>query len=311
MNIRWIRYFVALVEAGSFSAAARKIHVAQPALSRQIRDMEAELDTVLLHRSSSGVRLTEAGERFYPAAVDILQRIETACAGFGGKNMPLTGRVTVGLPTSASEVLAAELAIEAKRRYPGIRLHIIESLSGFLAEWAESGRVDVALLYDAVASPRLKVDPVLCEQLWLVGAPDRISALNRSAITLRDALALPLVLPGYPHSHRRLLARLAEEQGIDLHVVIEADSLHAMARITGSGIGFSLLSPSAVAVHLRLGTLAILPVSSPRLTRVVAVVRPRLYPESKATEVIADLCCELAKELVGTGRWAGELVPPQ
>lgn len=305
MNLRWIRYFVALAEAQSFSEAARRIHVAQPALSRQLRDLEADLNVVLFHRSSGGIRLTEEGARFYPVAVDLLRRVDQLRSGFTRNGAAVTGRVIVGLPTSASEVLAAPLALEARRLYPGIQLHIIESLSGFLSEWVTSGRVDVALLYDPQPSQKLVITPVLREQLHLFGAPDCIAALGGAGLGLSDVLRLPLVLPGFPHSLRRMLAELGDEIGTRPDVVIEADSLQAIAKIAASGEAFAILTPSAVQEYLKRGQLGMAPLVAPPLGRNVAVVKSFSHMESAASASISGLCADLARCLVTDKTWAG------
>ncbi len=165
MDIRPLRYFVTIAELGSFSAASRHLNVAQPALSRHIKALEADLATPLLVRSPQGVTMTEPGERLFHHALSILRQIDLVPGMVTKPDHPVTGRVSIGLPTSASAILSAPLLARAAERFPGVRLHLVESLSGFLLEWVQSRRVDLAILFDAEPSPTLWLKTMLVENL--------------------------------------------------------------------------------------------------------------------------------------------------
>ena len=150
MDIRQLRYFLGIAEAGSISAAAARLRVAQPALSQQMAKLEAELGARLMERGPRGVMLTGAGEALREHAHVVLRDLERAReavqAEAGG---PVQGNVTIGLPTTVAMVLTLSLLLAMRERHPGVALHLVESQSGHLVEWLRQGRLDVAVLFDA------------------------------------------------------------------------------------------------------------------------------------------------------------------
>ena len=169
MDVRLLRYFIAIAELGSFSAAARYLNVAQPALSRHIKALETRFDTRLLVRSPRGIAMTAAGERLFRYGLTILRQIEMVPAVVKDMDQPITGLVKLGLPCSVSPILSVPLLARAKRDLPQVRVHIIEALSGYLGEWVQTRRLDLAVLFDAEPSPNYRLDPLLVEELCLVG----------------------------------------------------------------------------------------------------------------------------------------------
>jgi len=304
MDARWLRYFVAVAEAGSFSQAARRLGIAQPALSRHVRDMEQELGAPLLIRTARGVVMTDDGERLHSIALGILRQLDLLPETIGAKGRVVTGRVVIGVPTSASAVLSKPLLLAAMQELPQVQIHLIESLSGFLDEWVQNGRLDLAILYDAVPSSNLHVERILTEELWLVGAP---SALPRTkgGIRFRDLARFPLVLPGLAHSHRQLVSSMALKQNVTLKVVAEVDSLHVSKNVVSEGSVFSLLGQSALEPELSLGRVAAVPVRDPAIVRTISLARPILRRNNRATEEIARLCIDVADDLRRRGIWSG------
>jgi LysR family transcriptional regulator, nitrogen assimilation regulatory protein len=122
MELRQLRYFVAIVDHGSLSRAALVLHVAQPALTQQLRQLEEELGAQLLHRSAQGVVSTDAGKVFYDHAQAILKQVADARSAVTQSARP-SGSVTMGLPHSISGALALPLLTAAREQYPDITLH--------------------------------------------------------------------------------------------------------------------------------------------------------------------------------------------
>lgn len=147
MELRQLRYFVAIVDHGSLSRAALVLHVAQPALTQQLRQLEEELGAQLLHRSAQGVVSTDAGKVFYDHAQAILKQVADARSAVTQSARP-SGSVTMGLPHSISGALALPLLTAAREQYPDITLQLTEELTGNLAEQLKSGRVNLAVLFD-------------------------------------------------------------------------------------------------------------------------------------------------------------------
>jgi LysR family nitrogen assimilation transcriptional regulator len=168
VNLKQLEYFVAVAELGSFSKAAVILNIAQPALSRQVRLLEADLHVTLLMRNGRGVVLTEAGKRLFDHSVVILQLVSRVREDIEASRDEPAGRIVVGLPPSMGRLLTLPLVEGFRRSLPKAKLAIVEGLSAHLAEWISTGRVDIGLLHNPEPQPALEITPVLEEPLGLV-----------------------------------------------------------------------------------------------------------------------------------------------
>src|SRR6202000_1574563 len=148
MQYRHLYYFVKIVEAGSFSRAARTIHVAQPALSQQIGELEASLGVALLQRSARGIKPTAAGQKFYDEASSILRKYENLPGLVRASAGDIEGRVGLGMPASLSTTLVGPFIEACRASYPKVTLKFIDGDSEFLREEVEKGRLDLALAFE-------------------------------------------------------------------------------------------------------------------------------------------------------------------
>ena len=146
MELRQLRYFVRIVELGSMSRAAADLDMVQSALSQQITRLEGELCTRLLHRTPRGVAPTEAGVAFFREAQLTLRHAEQAMRA--AQQARLSGSVSVGLAPTTSAVLGLPLMQAMRERYPDVRLHMVESMSGHLTAMLNARQLDLAVLFD-------------------------------------------------------------------------------------------------------------------------------------------------------------------
>ncbi|MCX7961597.1 MAG: LysR substrate-binding domain-containing protein [Burkholderiales bacterium] len=270
MNLRQLEYFVRVAEAGSFSRAAMILEVAQPALSRQVRLLEAGLRTTLLSRTGRGVALTEAGRRLFEHGVAILERLAEARRDLEtGRGEP-AGHIVVALPPTLAATLAVPLVEAFARELPRARLAIVEGFSRHLAEWVATGRADLAAIYEPEPHAALETVPVRREPLCLVSpAPAARGAHRRpTARAVRfDALGrFPLVLPERAHTFRRLLEAQAARRGLKLSVAWEMSGVHAILELVRAGYGHAVLTESAVLAS-----------GDPARYRVRPLVAPRIF----------------------------------
>ncbi|RZJ25518.1 MAG: LysR family transcriptional regulator, partial [Haliea sp.] len=168
MDLKQLEYFVRVAELGSFTRAAVALDVAQPALSRQVRLLEVELRQNLLTRNGRGAAPTEAGKLLLEHGRGILHQVERAREELGRVRGALAGRVAIGLPPSVAKVMAVPLIRELRLRLPDASLSISEGLSVGMHESLANGRLDIALLYNAIPAPDIELTPLLEEQLFLV-----------------------------------------------------------------------------------------------------------------------------------------------
>ncbi|MBB6013824.1 LysR family nitrogen assimilation transcriptional regulator [Aquamicrobium lusatiense] len=310
MDIRQLRYFIAIVEQGSFSRAAQILHIAQPALSLHVRNIEADLGTQLLFRSPQGVVPTEAGEILLRNARIILDQLVVAEEEIRGHRNDPSGVVRLGLPGTVSEILSVPLITEARRRYPKIQLRIAEAMSGFVLEWMRDARIDLAVIYRKVSDAGLATVELLEEELVFFaprrGLGEEI-ALPPSGKPLRlaDVAGLPMILPGEDHGLRSLLDQHARAARVEMNVSIEVDSYSNIKELVAAGFGCSVLPLNAVSREVQAGSLRSWSITDPPIRRSVHLASSVERPMTNAVAAIRDLVRELLHELSENGRWAG------
>lgn len=308
MDLRQLRYFVAIVEQGSFSKAAATLNVAQPALSLHVRNMEADLGTALLFRSPQGVVATEAGEILLRNARIIIDQFAIAQEEIRGHEAEPAGEVRLGLPGTISQILSVPLIIATRERYPRIRLRIAEAMSGFITEWIRESRVDLAVLYIPVEDRVLTSYPVLTEELCLLGPTQPIEDVKAppfGAVTLKQIATLPLILPSITHGLRELLEREAQARDLALNTIIDVDSYANIKELVEKGIGYSILPFNSISREVKEGRIRYWRISKPEIKRDVHLVHPADRPMTNAVAAIETLCRETLLDLAETGQWSG------
>src|SRR3990167_6114127 len=163
MDLKQIEYFVRVAELGSFTRASVVLDIAQPALSRQVRLLEVELRQNLLVRNGRGATPTEAGKLLLEHGRGILHQVERAREELGRVRGALAGRVAIGLPPSIAKVLTVPLTRAFRQQLPQASISISEGLSAHMQEWLQTGRLDIAVLYNAMPAPDIEIAPLLDE----------------------------------------------------------------------------------------------------------------------------------------------------
>jgi len=304
MELRQLRYLIGIIDYGSFSKASAQLHVAQPALSQQIAHLEIELRCPLLIRTAQGVTPTEAGLQLYRHARTILRQVEQARAdALGGAiGKQLVGTVSLGLPTSASTILALPLLEQMRGVLPGVRLKIVEGLSGHLLELLLNNRIDCAIQFRDTLAKGISVEPIVEEDLFAVSSD---AATENQPIHLRELSGVPLAAPGLPHSMREFIERTFKSQGLTLNIIAEVDSLSTLRGIAASGFATVILPQSALVEPSAEGRLSSRLIVEPVMTRPLALCRPQGTTADRATEAVVDLLKQVAGDLIKSRRWSG------
>jgi len=250
MDLKQLDTFVRVAELGSFTRAASVLRVAQPALSRQVRALEIELRQPLFDRNGRGVTLTPAGARLLAHGRGILQQVERARQDLEEHRGVAAGLVSIGLPPSISRTLTAPLVEAFRERFPRATLSMVEGLSTYALEWLAQGRVDCAVVYNAVPAAAIELRPVLQERLHLVSArgssgKDANKLVSKPA-TLAEVAACDLVIPSRPHAIRMQLETAMAEAGLKPRVALEVDSVPAMLDLVQRHALHAVLSLNAV-----------------------------------------------------------------
>lgn len=304
LDLKQLSYFVHVAEMGSFSKAAAALSVAQPALSRQVRNLEEQLGTALFFRNGRGVSLTDSGDIFFRRIKVILDDLDRARQEIRELSGMPSGTVVLGTPPTVSQVLITPLIKRLHDRYPQISLQVHEAFSGFVNEWLASGRLDVAVLYNAPRTRHLQTERLLRETLFLVTSPDRPEA-GDSGIEFSSLTDTPLILPSRPHGLRLLIDERAGNTGAILNVAFEIDALPAIKELVEDGVGATILPFASVHREVRRGRLVAREIQRPALTRTLVLTTSSQRPLTLAARIVVDELKSVVGELVASGAWRG------
>ncbi|MGO4304997.1 LysR substrate-binding domain-containing protein [Cupriavidus sp. RAF12] len=320
MDIRAMRYFVAIVDHGSLTRAAEVVCVAQPALSQQLAALEEEFGLPLVHRGAKGVRPTEAGKTLYRHVRNILRQVEIAGADVRVAGAEVSGTVAIGLPTTAAAAFGMALVRSVRQRYPQVRLQLFESMSGYISELLNQNRLDFAILFRDTPSRAVEPEPLASEPLYLIGTPpgpapkpgrraaggDLASAASAAlaTIALKALDGVPLVLPSGSQGLREVVERSFAKAGIALNVVADLDSLPFLLSAAREGLACTILPESSLGEgDAAVARRRILP----ELRRTLSLCWPRALPRSNAAEAVAEILREIVADRIALG---GSLAPP-
>jgi LysR family nitrogen assimilation transcriptional regulator len=242
MQYRHLYYFVKIVEAGSFSQAARTIHVAQPALSQQIAELEASLGISLLQRSARGVRPTAAGQRFYEEASSILRRYEALPGLVRSSGGDVAGLVSLGMPASLSTTLVGPFIEKCRAAYPKVIPKFIDGDSEFLREEVEKSRLDLALAFEDEFFPVVLRRPLFRQNHYLISSTRMAPGGGGSTISLKEVAKIPLILPGHLNARRVVIDRTFAEAGLSLNLAAEAVTVASELSAVRSGAASTILN---------------------------------------------------------------------
>jgi LysR family nitrogen assimilation transcriptional regulator len=303
MDIRKLKAFAVVSEFGSFSRAAGVLGVAQPVLSRQVRSLEEGLGVQLVHRNGRGIVLTEAGELLNEYAKGILATLARAESEVGALRKSPRGNVVIGMPPSMGTVLTVPLIQRFRSEYPSINMRVIEGFSGYLFEWLMTGKIDVAVLYNAPRTKGLLSEPLLEEELFLIGAASDPFALPPGPITAKRLAELPLILPSRPHGLRLLIDQVLSGAGITANVELEVDALPATIKLAEKRVGYTIHSYSLAHDLIEEGRIKCWAIVEPRLTRKLILATSRQRPTTAATRALTNIVRNQVRELVRQGLW--------
>jgi LysR family transcriptional activator of glutamate synthase operon len=257
MDIRQLRSFAAVARLQHFTRAAEELHLAQPALSQQIQQMERDLGVRLFDRSSRHVRLTEAGSALYVHAQRILadiDRAENAMAAYAGLQR---GRVAIGTLQTVAEGTLPPLIARFHHEYPGLEVRLIEETTEQLVGMVADGRLDVAFIhvgrYDAeseatfppIPQGEITSTPLYSEELVLAVAPEHRLA-GSGGVTFAALRNEPLVVFKSGASLRHLVTAACAYHGFAPRISFEVSGAASARALAAKGLGLAVLPRSAV-----------------------------------------------------------------
>ena len=245
MELHQLRYFCAIVDSGSFSRAARLVHVSQPSLSQQIRKLEDELGARLFDRLGRNVRLTQLGHTFLPRARAVLRELEAARSDVDEQKDSLGGAITIGvIPTVAPYLLPPHLAAFS-RQFPDTQLTVVEEITPVLLERLRAATIDLAILALPIRGHEFETFPILAERLF-AALPKQHHLGRRHSLSLKDLRSEPFLLLRDGHCFRDTALSACDRARLHPRIVFESGQFSSLLSMVEVGMGVSIVPGMAI-----------------------------------------------------------------
>lgn len=292
MEIRQLRYLIAVAQEANFTRAAEKVFVSQSALSQQVQALENEVGAVLFERSKRGVRLTAAGDILYAHAQRVMAELEQAETALRELEGLGRGELRVGVVQTVNDYLMPTLAAAFSGAHPGVKLSVEELSSDEIEARLERGELQVGLGFTPATTPHIAARPLFEEPLVLIVRDDHpLAALREVEVSALDTL--PVVMLSNTFCTRRLWeenARLAHAQP---KIVMEMNTVSSILAVVEK-TGLATVLPKPTLVLGRAGRLVSIDLRQPSPSRHVGLLWPRDAYLCAATRAFIGLVEEIA-----------------
>ena len=272
MNINHLAVFHAVAEAGGVTAGAERLQISQPAVSKQVKELEAALRVALFERAGRGLRLTEPGRVLAGYARTLFALESEAERAVGQLRAVERGTLLVGASTTIGSYLLPVVLGTFYRRHPGVRVHVevgnTERVHRDLLEY----RLDVGLTEGLIPGGGLTCEVFARDELVGIVAPGH-AILGREQVRAKDLAGLPFVLREPGSGTRAVIERALGELGLRVAEVMSLGSTEAIKRVVASGVGAAIVSRLAVMTEEAAGTLAVVTLSDLKIPRPLHRVR--------------------------------------
>lgn len=304
IELRALRYFLSVADQGSFSRAAEVSHVAQSALSRQVKRLEEDCGTPLLVRHPRGVTLTAAGTELHKRAEALLNAAECLTDGLAQTAPEPDSVIRIGLPPVLGQRLGARIISEFRSLWPRVGIQIKLAGSAALTDWLAGGQIEVALIHNATALEGISLETLLQETLHVVQHPDEPPV----AVYPVNALAkLPLILTSWPDNDRRLLEGHAERHAFRIQPALEIDSIPLIRSSIEQGLGMAVLPLSVVQDEVAAGRLKAVPLAG-MAKSTLSLATCHDVPSTLALAGLRRCVRQVMADAMRDGQWQGAVL---
>ncbi len=269
-----LRAFAAIARCGSISGAAQELYISQPAVSKHLASLEADVGRSLVVRGRGGATLTPAGEvlaDYVLRAEALLANAERALAAGADAE---TGTLSIAASGIPGTYVLPELLAQFRERYPKVEIAAEVTTSAGALELVRAHRVELAVVGGLVVPPELESEPLLDDDVVLIGPP----SLGGRRLRRRDLAGLTWLSREEGSATRAAVETTRWELGLQSVPTLELQSWEAVKLAVGKGAGVAAISRLALEVELESGRLVVLDVPRWRLTRTISVIRPRGVP---------------------------------
>lgn len=293
MELRHLRYFVAIAEAGTMAKAAERVYVTQSTLSHQLAQLEREIGAILFERIGRNLRLSDAGRAWLAHARGILAQVDEARRAIAQTRGLEAGEVKVGVIHSFVTKLMPDIAAGFVKRRPGIRLQVHEMTGVEIETQVEAGALDFGFAFHPPSRGGVVGERLFDDTLALAVHQGHALA-GEDSIGFSQLAGVPLAMLTVRFATRRLLDTYFQRAGVTPQVIIEIDSVDALERIAELGVAATFL-PRRTTLPRRAARLRLIEVTDPRPVRAAGLVWRRSdYRSAAASAFVEHLKAELA-----------------
>lgn len=284
MEIRHLKYFLAISKLGSFTKASEELYVTQPTLSHQMRQLESELGCDLLDRSSRVIRLTGAGEIFVVYANRIIREIEEGKLAIQGYHGLEVGSLVIGVISAFTNNLLPPILAKFSQLYPGIKIKVIELPTGDMQRKIRDGDISFGLGYGPVSMEFIESMELFREDLMFIISKNHLFA-NRPFISLKDVATTKLALLSEEYLSRRLIDISFLEIMAKPNITMEMNSIDAILETIGDSDLTTIMTKRMMQKYKKLVAIKI----KPEIFRIAAIFKRENSKLSPAAEVLVNM----------------------
>ncbi|SFO10890.1 transcriptional regulator, LysR family [Roseovarius lutimaris] len=309
MNLRSLRYFAAISQAKSITKAAEKLHIAQPAVSRQIQNLEEEIGVRLMNRSRAGIKLTGAGEfllqRVLPLLVELDQAKETLSQQANAEVQDLV----IGLTTGEGLTVASTLISGWNQQFPAAKIRIFEGLAPTIYAGLKDGSIDIGVVPEPLPYTDIWTKPLFEEPIVFIAPKEDVDSgmpfRSLDNLDVPSALSLPIILPSSPNPLRTSIGEIADIYHVTLNVALELDSMSIIKDLVRRGNAYAFTTYAHLTNELEHDLLRVVEMPKQVFKRNISLFgllqNDHLAPDSPAVAFIEELILNTVKD----GRWPG------
>ncbi|MGC9371555.1 MAG: LysR substrate-binding domain-containing protein [Paracoccaceae bacterium] len=294
LTLKQLRYFESLARHGHFGRAADACAISQPALSMQIKELEESLGTALFERGPRQVRLTGFGEEVAQRVRDILRSVDELGDLARASRDGLAGRLRIGVIPTIAPYLLPTIIANLTRQYPGLDIHVRETVTPKLIQELADGRLDTAIVALPVSEPAFTETALFSEDFVLVRPGEDEGTPVPDRETLRE---MRLLLLEEGHCFRDQALSFCNMHSALPRELLDGSSLSTLVQMVSSGIGVTLIPEMAVAVETRSASVSVARFDGPQPSRKIGMIWRRTSPLAEQLLEIAEVVRRSADEL--------------
>ncbi|MDL5206211.1 LysR family transcriptional regulator [Streptomyces sp. ALI-76-A] len=270
MEIRQLKYFLAVAQEGNFTRAAELVHISQPGISAQIRQLENDLGATLIDRSGRSAALTTVGEVVLDHAKSVLAAMESLRHAVDEMNGLVRGKLVVGMVTACTITPLFDALSGFHLAHPGVEISLVEDDSDKLVEYVRDGSVDLALIGAANRPPEDLDGWQIVSEPIVAAVPPGHSLAGRAGITLAELNAYPIICLPKGTGIRAVLDQTSAARGLNPTIALQASAPGAVINLAERGLGVAVLSESMIAHCEGLRTVPITDADVPALLALIS-----------------------------------------